>query len=123
MPDNTRPTLEENALLELDQQAGAAPAWDGIGPGQRPARPGVAVVDQPQTARRAIDRPLARALVVGVTGALLAIAAWEAWVLATSLSRPDVTLGMDFRLYVERAQAWLGGEGFYLPLQLAGRTW
>jgi hypothetical protein len=59
-------------------------------------------------------------LVIGVTGALLAIAAWEVWVLATSLVRPDITLGMDFRLYVERAQAWLRGDGFYLPLQLAG---
>jgi hypothetical protein len=31
-----------------------------------------------------------------------------------------VTWGMDFRLYVEHATRWLAGEGFYLPVQLAG---
>jgi hypothetical protein len=31
-----------------------------------------------------------------------------------------VTWGMDFRLYVEHATRWMAGEGFYLPVQLAG---
>jgi hypothetical protein len=119
VPDNTQSNLEERALLELDQQSGAAPALEGSDGGD--LRQFVSV--SWTTLRRQVARLRARwnaPLVVGITGALLAVAAWEAWVLANSLTRPDVTVGMDFRLYLGRAQAWLGGEGFYLPLQLAG---
>jgi hypothetical protein len=107
-------------LFELDQQAGAAPASEGSNRAHvlRDLASGWGTLVK-QRAAPLIAR-WRSPLVVGVTGALLAIAAWEAWVLATSLSRPDVTLGMDFHLYVGRARAWLGGEGFYLPLQLAG---
>jgi hypothetical protein len=57
-----------------------------------------------------------------LTAVLLAFAVVEASiVLPPALtSGLHVTWGMDFRLYVEHATRWMAGEGFYLPVQLAG---
>jgi hypothetical protein len=57
-----------------------------------------------------------------LTAVLVAFAVVEASIvlppaLTTGL---HVTWGMDFRLYVEHATRWMAGEGFYLPVQLAG---
>lgn len=57
-----------------------------------------------------------------ITGLLLLVAVAEAAiVLPPALTTGiDVTWGMDFRAYLEHAQRWLAGDGFYLPAQLAG---
>jgi hypothetical protein len=47
----------------------------------------------------------------------------EAIVVFGSMSRPEVTLGMDFHIYLDRTRAWLAGSGFYLPEQLEGPYW
>jgi hypothetical protein len=57
---------------------------------------------------------------VALTAVLLVVAAWEASVVFGAMSRPDVTLGMDFGIYMDRTRDWLAGDGFYLPHQLAG---
>lgn len=57
-----------------------------------------------------------------VTVVLLVLAVVEAAiVLPPALtSGLHVTWGMDLRLYIEHATRWLAGEGFYVPVQLAG---
>lgn len=58
---------------------------------------------------------------IAVTGLLLALAIVEAAiVLPQAFSRLHVTWGLDLRLYLEHTENWLAGEGFYLPVQLAG---
>lgn len=61
-----------------------------------------------------------RFALVATTLVLLAFAVIEVWFLAASTPRPDVTLGLDYRIYMERTGSWLAGEGFYQPHQLAG---
>ena len=56
----------------------------------------------------------------GLMTGLLVIAALEAWVVLGSLAHPEVTVGLDLRIYLERTRSWLAGDGFYLPLQVAG---
>jgi hypothetical protein len=72
--------------------------------------------------RRAISGPRRRLLrfaLVALTGLLLLAAVWEAWlVLPPALSGHAV--GIDFNLYMERARAWLAGDGFYPTHQLTG---
>lgn len=63
---------------------------------------------------------MTRAVAVSLTIALLALAALEAAaVLPIALSH-DYTVGLDFSTYRIQADAWLAGEGFYRPGQLAG---
>ena len=40
-------------------------------------------------------------------------------IIRTTLEDPSI-VGMDYRVYLERTQDWLAGNGFYLPRQLAG---
>lgn len=77
----------------------------------------------PTTTNGESPRPKAgEVAAVAVTGLLLLVAIVEATiVLPPALtSGLHVTWGMDFRLYLEHTANWLAGEGFYLPVQLAG---
>lgn len=54
-----------------------------------------------------------------ITGALLAVAAWEASIVVPqSLATGNV--GLDLNIYLDRTRDWLAGDGFYRPRQLAG---
>lgn len=61
-----------------------------------------------------------RPFALGLTAVLLTFAALEASIVFGSMARPDVTLGMDFGIYMDRTRSWLAGDGFYLARQLAG---
>lgn len=63
---------------------------------------------------------LGRFALVTMTLVLLAIAALEGWYLFSNITTPDVTLGLDYRIYMERTHSWLAGDGFYQAHQLAG---
>jgi hypothetical protein len=63
---------------------------------------------------------LARFATVVVTVILLAVGVWELTIVLTSMEQPNLTVGMDFGIYMDRTRDWLAGNGFYLPYQLAG---
>jgi hypothetical protein len=63
--------------------------------------------------------PRARFAAGALTIVLLVIAAWEATILFGSIEQPELTIGMDFGIYMDRTRDWLAGQGFYLPYQLA----
>jgi hypothetical protein len=87
----------------------------------------LSIVDLESVSRR-LSRPrdeqalarLARFAAVAVTFVLLAIGGWELVIVLTSMEQPNLTIGMDFGIYVDRTRDWLAGDGFYLPYQLAG---
>lgn len=62
----------------------------------------------------------ARFALLATTAVILAFAVLEASIILRAMTRPDVTVGLDFRVYQEATQRWLAGAGFYLPEQLAG---
>jgi hypothetical protein len=63
---------------------------------------------------------LFRFAAIVATVALLIIAALEASVIIGTMARPDLTVGLDFHIYLERTRSWLAGDGFYLERQLTG---
>lgn len=61
---------------------------------------------------------LRRFAALTVTVLFIAIGAFEGvTVIRYAVQRPDVTLGLDVRLYVEHAERWLAGGGFYMAEQ------
>ena len=74
----------------------------------------------PRGTRGSQPRRLARFALVVTTLALLVLAALEVAVLLGATARPEITVGMDFGIYLERTRSWLAGDGFYQPYQLAG---
>jgi hypothetical protein len=76
----------------------------------------------PAAARHGANANLRRAAYVAIAVILLVFAIIEAAiVLPPALTKGlHVTWGMDLRMYLEHATRWLAGEGFYLPVQLAG---
>lgn len=66
------------------------------------------------------QQKLARATARVLTIVLLVVAALEVVVLVSALAEPSVTVGFDFRMYMDRTRDFLAGQGFYLPHQLAG---
>lgn len=57
---------------------------------------------------------------VAITSAFVVLGFAEGAFLASAVGRPDITVGLDYRLYLERAADWLTTGTFYLPHQLAG---
>lgn len=55
-----------------------------------------------------------------ITIVLLVFATFEVAFLLSTISSPDVTLGLDFNIYTERTRSWLAGEGFYQQYQIMG---
>jgi len=67
---------------------------------------------------------LSTVAIVALTGLLLVFALLEAlFVLPAAAQRPDVTIGLDVRPYLDRTRDWLDGIGFYLPRQLTGEPY
>ena len=62
---------------------------------------------------------LLRFAALASTVVILALGMLEgALTLAAAAGHPGQTLGLDLWLYLDRAHAWLAGDGFYLPRQL-----
>jgi hypothetical protein len=64
--------------------------------------------------------PVGKVAAYALTGLLLVFAMVEIAIIAGSLTQPDITVGFDLRMYLERTQDWLTGGDFYRPRQLAG---
>ncbi len=59
-------------------------------------------------------------LIAATVAILLFAAVAAAIVLPPAFTRPGVTLGMDYGIYMDRTRDWLAGNGFYAAQQLAG---
>lgn len=65
---------------------------------------------------RVAGKPLALALTLAFT----AFGVAEGMFLAANVARPEITVGLDYRLYLGLAQQWLTTGTFYLPHQVVG---
>lgn len=63
---------------------------------------------------------LGRVAAIAITSLLLVVAVLEAVVVLGAVTDPNVTVGLDLRMYLDRTADWRAGDGFYLPHQLAG---
>ena len=73
--------------------------------------------DMTQTTRQ---ERRARFAIAGATVVLLVCALIEAWIVLSSVSPSDGTIGLDLHFYQANTTSWLAGDGFYRAGQLAG---
>ena len=71
--------------------------------------PGLPILGRKSIAGAEERRRLVRFGLMATTIILLLFAALEVGFLFTTKGRPDITLGLDFNIYMERTRAWLAG--------------